>query len=369
MDIATASRVAFTISLLLAAVLLATPGAGAVSAAAGEVVVPGPIEAEAFDPGGEGVGYHDTTPGNSGGVCRTAEDVDIAALPGGGYAVVEIEDGEWLDYTIDGLANPPGGYPYPVLLYVACDRDGRSIQVAVDGAVVRNVSVPNTGSLGTFTPVMTQFFLPIGGPPQEGNHTTVRLRFSGDGQSLDRIVFRNDYPDVWGDQWTTPPFSANRTNGTAPLVVQFTDRSGAWTYGWHWYFGDGTLSDERNPVHTFASPGNYSVMLRVDEEDHWMENSPGVWVHIWESRSGAWASIAVRPPVVAVPPGPALPLDGDADGRYEDVNGNGRRDFDDIVLYVAQMSWIAANEPSTEFDYNGNGRIDFAVVVWLFARL
>lgn len=30
--------------------------------------IPGTIEAEAFDYGGEGVGYHDTTPGNSGGV-------------------------------------------------------------------------------------------------------------------------------------------------------------------------------------------------------------------------------------------------------------------------------------------------------------
>lgn len=32
--------------------------------------VPGIIEAEAFDYGGEGVGYHDTSPGNSGGVSR-----------------------------------------------------------------------------------------------------------------------------------------------------------------------------------------------------------------------------------------------------------------------------------------------------------
>lgn len=31
-------------------------------------VIPGTIEAEAFDYGGEGVGYHDTTAGNSGGV-------------------------------------------------------------------------------------------------------------------------------------------------------------------------------------------------------------------------------------------------------------------------------------------------------------
>ncbi len=53
----------------------------------------------------------------------------------------------------------------------------------------------------------------------------------------------------------------------------------------------------------------------------------------------------------------------------EDVNGNGRPDFADVVMVFGQMTWIAANEPVTAFDYNGNGRIDFAVVVWLFNNL
>jgi parallel beta-helix repeat protein len=63
------------------------------------------------------------------------------------------------------------------------------------------------------------------------------------------------------------------------------------------------------------------------------------------------------------------PLDLDGDGRYEDVNGNGRTDFADVVLYFNQLQWIAASEPLAAFDYNGNGRIDFADVVWLFNNL
>ena len=51
------------------------------------------------------------------------------------------------------------------------------------------------------------------------------------------------------------------------------------------------------------------------------------------------------------------------------MNGNGRRDFADVVLYFNQMTWIAANEPVECFDCNGNGRIDFADVVWLFNHL
>ena len=70
-----------------------------------------------------------------------------------------------------------------------------------------------------------------------------------------------------------------------------------------------------------------------------------------------------------MPPSTALPGDLDDDGLCEDVNGNGRKDFADVVLYFNQMSWIAGNEPVTLFDYNGNGRVDFADVVWLFNHL
>ncbi len=80
--------------------------------------------------------------------------------------------------------------PYPVELYIASDRDGRSVQVEVDGTVVRTVSVPNTGGIGTFTPVLTQFRLTAGGLSEQGRHT-IRLLFHGDRQSLDKVI-------VWG---------------------------------------------------------------------------------------------------------------------------------------------------------------------------
>ena len=75
------------------------------------------------------------------------------------------------------------------------------------------------------------------------------------------------------------------------------------------------------------------------------------------------------PAVLAVPPETALPADTDGDGLYDDVNGNGRKDFQDIVLFFNQIAWIEKNEPLEAFDCNGNGRIDFADVVWLFSNL
>lgn len=58
-------------------------------------------------------------------------------------------------------------------------------------------------------------------------------------------------------------FTATPTRGVAPLAVQFTDASSsaAPLTSWLWNFGDGTTSTERNPLHTYASPGPYSVTL------------------------------------------------------------------------------------------------------------
>ena len=63
--------------------------------------IPGKIEAEDYDEGGEGVAYHDTTVGNSGGQYRS-DDVDIEETTdtGGGYNIGWIEEGEWLQYTV-----------------------------------------------------------------------------------------------------------------------------------------------------------------------------------------------------------------------------------------------------------------------------
>jgi TolB protein len=75
------------------------------------------------------------------------------------------------------------------------------------------------------------------------------------------------------------------------------------------------------------------------------------------------------PSLVPVPPSTLPPTDTDGDGVYDDVNGNGRADFADVVLYFDALDWIADSEPIGAFDCNGNDRIDFADVTWLFNNL
>lgn len=60
-------------------------------------------------------------------------------------------------------------------------------------------------------------------------------------------------------------FSATPRSGTAPMTVRFTDKSANAPSSWKWSFGDGSSvnATKKNPVHTFARAGNYTVRLNA----------------------------------------------------------------------------------------------------------
>jgi PKD repeat protein len=109
--------------------------------------------------------------------------------------------------------------------------------------------------------------------------------------------------------------------------------------------------------------GTFRMAMDLDYDAVYAHDHP-VYPSQWEVVDAAFAL-----PVVPFPGQSAAPRDLDSDGVYEDVNGNGRPDFADIVLLFNHLSWCAAAEPVAAFDLNGNGRVDFADVVALFNRL
>ena len=60
-------------------------------------------------------------------------------------------------------------------------------------------------------------------------------------------------------------FSADRTGGSVPLTVRFSDTSTGMITGWTWDFnGDGSMdSTDQDPVYTYTAPGSYTVNMTV----------------------------------------------------------------------------------------------------------
>jgi hypothetical protein len=112
------------------------------------VAVPGRIEAENYDRGGEGRAYHDTTAGNSTGAYRT-DDVDIRATTdaGGGYNIKSVRAGEWLAYSV----SVPAAGTYSIDVRVASLGSGGTIHFTVDGVDVTGaIALPDTGGWSTW---------------------------------------------------------------------------------------------------------------------------------------------------------------------------------------------------------------------------
>ena len=60
-------------------------------------------------------------------------------------------------------------------------------------------------------------------------------------------------------------FTADATQGFAPLTVQFTDQSTGNPVSWKWDFGDGDSSLAQNPTHTYQEYGTYTVKLTISD--------------------------------------------------------------------------------------------------------
>jgi PKD repeat protein len=61
-------------------------------------------------------------------------------------------------------------------------------------------------------------------------------------------------------------FTADIRSGTIPFTTQFADTSSNTPTSWLWSFGDGSSSTEKNPAHSYAAAGTYSVSLTATNE-------------------------------------------------------------------------------------------------------
>lgn len=104
------------------------------------VNLPGTIQATNYDKGGEGIGYHDTTPGNSGGAYRT-DNVDIEASTLGAYNIGWTTAGEWLSYSV----NVQTAGTYNLALRVASPYSTGKLTITAGANTSAATTVENTG--------------------------------------------------------------------------------------------------------------------------------------------------------------------------------------------------------------------------------
>jgi beta-glucanase (GH16 family) len=65
------------------------------------IPIPGIVEAEHYDTGGQGVAYFDFDAANNGGAYRPSEGVDLEICAEGGFNLGWVRQGEWIEYTVD----------------------------------------------------------------------------------------------------------------------------------------------------------------------------------------------------------------------------------------------------------------------------
>ena len=140
------------------------------------VSLPGTVEAENFDNGGEGVAYHDADTVNSGGAYRST-GVDLEACGEGGYNVGWTASGEWLEYTVNVSQNGN----YKIEARVASTVAGRTFHIEFDGVnKTGTMTVPNTGAWQTYQTVTANVALSAG-------TQVMKIVFDGDSENINWV--------------------------------------------------------------------------------------------------------------------------------------------------------------------------------------
>ncbi|AUV82586.1 hypothetical protein C2R22_13830 [Salinigranum rubrum] len=120
-----------------------TPYGGAARA------IPGRIQAEDFDEGGQDVAFSDTDDVNRLGEYRAAgPDIELSGEASGDYSIGWTASDEWLEYTVDVTAGT-----YDVSLRVSSARSGKRIRVTLGGEALGVIEVPNTNGWKNWTSV------------------------------------------------------------------------------------------------------------------------------------------------------------------------------------------------------------------------
>jgi hypothetical protein len=206
--------------------------------------IPGTIEAEHYDLGGQGVAFNDLTAGNSGNAFRT-DNVDLEASTdtGTGYNVGWVQAGEWLEYTV----NVQTAGVYSLQVRVASTSAGKTFHIELNGANISGtITVPNTGGWQNWQTVT------VNTTSLTTGQKVMRIVMDAGDFNLNKVTFAtgsNPAPTVSitspanGASFTAPAtinIAANATDNVSVAKVEFfngatklgEDASAPYTFSW-----------------------------------------------------------------------------------------------------------------------------------------
>ena len=140
--------------------------------------IPGTIEAEDYDLGGQNNAYFDNDYENQGGEYRE-DGVDVVTNDNG-YAIGYTEVGEWLEYSV----NVESENVYTLEARVASGGDNSSFRLFIDDvAITDTIKVENTGDWDTYTTVSM-----VTSKLSKGEHI-LKLLITGSYVNIDNLKF------------------------------------------------------------------------------------------------------------------------------------------------------------------------------------
>ncbi len=147
------------------------------------IAIPGTLEAENYDVGGQDQAYNDADAANQGAVYRQ-DGVDVVAVPNGnvvGYTAT----GEWLEYTV----NVASAGVYAFSAKVSAGAAGASFRLFIgNNAVSDTIKIANGGDWDTYSTVTGKTTALAAGTQ------VLRIAITGGNGNLDAITFAKDVP-------------------------------------------------------------------------------------------------------------------------------------------------------------------------------
>jgi uncharacterized protein YjdB len=168
--------------------------------------IPGTIEVENFDNGGEGIAYHDNDAINSGGQGRTGNGVDTETCSEGGLNIGWTNTGEWMEYTVNVAATTS----YNIDVRTASQLAGGTFHIEFNGVDKTGLfTTSNTGAWQTWTTVSKA------GISLTAGQQVMRIYLDNANFNLNRVTFT---------QVSTPPISVTVSPTSATINAGATQQ-------------------------------------------------------------------------------------------------------------------------------------------------